>query len=789
MNRFLRKGNRAVIFTVLFSMIAALLGVTGQVQAAPEESGILLNASVGYQGNMKQNEWYPARFTLTNTTDADLKGELVISYLIANTQTSSDIVIPAVLPKGTAIELTASIPGELLNQNNNQIRFFKDSFKSGKTVPIIGNDFINARTTNTNTIGVISRDPDTLNFMPSLNQRGFDIAVIPIEEKELPTDPVLLNTIDTLVINDMATASWDEHKIKAIQDWVRLGGTLVLSGGVGYSKTAEGFKQITPLEAMGTTKLSSVSSLVNAGGAALKLDSPMTVSTGTITDGKAVLAENGLPLAVSRMIGFGSVIYVAFDPSLQPMSTWSGSAVLWASMLQKTLTPIQPGSINVSNEMYWNMNNLIDQFPSIKPPNFTLLLLMFVGYMIIVAPVLYLILVKADCREWSWWLIPTLSVITGIAIFFFGAEDKRNISSHSIEIIELTGRGEAVRSGATAVFMPTGGTVKAEFDEKVNIKTYSANFQNAALALDGKEQVIMENDGTSMIWRSVPYWSTRKVWLERRMMDSEPGQLTLAYKQSKNEIEVTAKNDTSTDLTHVALLINGQSLLFGDLKKGESGKTIIKNGIGSFSGYYSYGDKIFPYPSNRTKDDFYRQRQLVDNYVNRNNGGILAPSPVIVGFSIDHDQSYKVNGKNVRSDNLKLWTQKLEPSFVDGNRAIVPAGLVNPIIKQNSMQRLENYGNGTYSMSDGELIFEYQLPNSGHVRYDKLDIIFNNGIPNTIMTVAAWNDKTGKWTEIKDAIAAPGEYLIDNEILRMKVTAAGSIDMNLPLIAMEGEVQ
>ncbi|WP_419873180.1 DUF7408 domain-containing protein [Candidatus Pristimantibacillus sp. PTI5] len=788
MKRILGNGNRAVKFTVLFSMIIAFLGMAGHVQAAPDQSGISLKASVGYQGYMKQNEWYPARFTLTNTTDEDLKGELVISFLMMNLQTSSDIVIPAELPKGTAIELTASIPGELLNQNNNQIRFFKDSFKSGKTVPIIGNDYISVRTANTNTIGVISRDPDTLNFMPSLNQRGYDIAVLPIEEKELPTDPILWDSIDVLVINDMATASWDENKIIAIQDWVRQGGTLVLSGGAGYSKTAEAFIQIAPVEATGTTNLTSVSSLVSAGGAALKLDTPMSISSVKITDGKTVLAENGLPLAVTRPVGFGSVIYVAFDPSLAPMSTWSGSAVLWASLFQKTLTPVQPGSMNVSNEMYWNMNHLIDQFPSIKPPDFMFLLLMFVGYMIIVAPVLYLILAKADRREWSWWLIPSLSVVMGMVIFFFGAEDKRNISAHTIELIELTGRGEAVHSGATAVFMPTGGTVKAEFDEKVNIKTYQSSSQSAALALDGKQQVVTETGGTSMIWRSVPYWSTRKAWLERRMMDSDPGQLTLAYKQLKNEIEVTAKNDTTTDLTHVSLLINGQSLLFGDLKQGESGKTSIKNGVGSFSGYYSYGDTIFPYPSNRVKDDFYRQRQLVDNYVNRNNGGILPPSPVIIGFSIDHDESYKVNGKNIRFDNLKLWAQKLETSFIDGNRVIVPAGLVNPMIKENRMQRLENYGNGTYSMSDGELVIEYQLGQSEQVTYDKLDIFFNNGAPNSIATVTAWNDKTGKWTEIKDAVASPGEYLINNQTLRMKITAAGSIDMNLPLIAMEGEV-
>lgn len=276
--------------------------------------------------------------------------------------------------------------------------------------------------------------------------------------------------------------------------------------------------------------------------------------------------------------------------------------------------------------MKWNIESIIDEFPSIKPPNFMLLMWMFIGYMIIVAPVLYIILAKADRREWSWWLIPAFSVITGFAIFFFGAEDKRNLSAHTIEIIELTGQGDAVRSGATAVFIPTGGTVTAEFDKRVNLSFYTNYNQNGNQNMDDKTQLISENDSTTVLWRSVPYWSTRKLWIEKQTMSSDTGQLTLAYKQIRHAIEVTATNNTTTNLTNVSMLINGQAQLFGDLKVGESGQTTITTSTVNQSGYFPYGQMMFPNPTNRGNDGYNRERQLVDSFGNRNNGGIVRRS-------------------------------------------------------------------------------------------------------------------------------------------------------------------
>lgn len=126
-NRFLIRTLRKTSFAIILCMLAVIIGVCGRVEAVTEESGIKLEINAGYQGSIKPNEWFPARLLLTNNTGEDLKGEIVISIFGTGIRTMSDIVIPAEIPMGSAVEYTASVPGEELHKDNNKIRFYKRS--------------------------------------------------------------------------------------------------------------------------------------------------------------------------------------------------------------------------------------------------------------------------------------------------------------------------------------------------------------------------------------------------------------------------------------------------------------------------------------------------------------------------------------------------------------------------------------------------------------------------------------------------------------------------------------
>ncbi len=792
MNLLNKRLMRFTMFVVVCGLLAAMALQTGSTAiAAPQTEGIAIQTSVGYQGTVNQNEWYPVRFKLINQTGEDVKGELVLTAVSSMSNTSVDYVASAELPMNTEVELTIPVPGDSLSKNTSKIRFFNNSIKDGKTIPIIGNDYIETRVSSSYTIGVISRDPDTLNFMPSLNQRGYDITVIPIVEDELPREGILLETLNTIVINDMATSNWKPEQVNAIKDWVIQGGTLVLSGGAGYSKTSQAFQEIAPVTAGGTTELTSTTALTSYSGTALENADSITVSTGQLNEAQSLLEENGTELAASRKVGLGTVIYVAFDPSLAPLATWAGSASLWSKLLQGSLSPLTQGMVNVSDNMFWEYSNLIDQFPSVKAPEFLLLLVMFVIYMIIVAPVLYIILAKSDRREWAWWLIPSVSIVTGVIIFYFGAADKREMNAHTIEIVELTGQGDAVKSGATGIFVPNGGNMKLAYDEERHMIPYPSDNQTSMggnLALNNNTQLQIAEGSSSVLWRSVPYWSTRKTLLDKQTIRNEAGQLELAYSNTNGRVEVKVTNKTASDLTSVSLIMNGSVQRIGDLKIGESGTVALPSTANSQLGYYPYGDMVFPVTSgyNGTDIEYSRERELVNMYMNRNNSGLAMGSPLIVGFSIDHDPHYKVNGDKVKADNLTMWVQQLGEVTLAGNRIQVPVGIIQPIITDNGLQRMDHYGNGMIGVGSGELQFEYTVPNAKGVKYDKLEISYNSQYASANGVWSIWNEVSQQWEDATMLASDVAEYMVNEQSIRMKLTVTSDMETALPQIALEG---
>ena len=62
-------------------------------------------------------------------------------------------------------------------------------------------------------------------------------------------------------------------------------------------------------------------------------------------------------------------------------------------------------------------------FPSFKV-SAPLIFGIIIFYIILIIPVLYFILKRKDKREYAWWIIPVVALLTSIAIFGYGAKDR-----------------------------------------------------------------------------------------------------------------------------------------------------------------------------------------------------------------------------------------------------------------------------------------------------------------------------------------------------------------------------
>ena len=503
-------------------------------------------------------------------------------------------------------------------------------------------------------MAVLSDDPDTMNFMNVLNGKGSSVNVFPLKDASVPTDAMLLNGLDVIVMNNYASDTLSEPQQKAITDWVNGGGTLVLAGGAGYAKTAAPFAEISPVAANGTTTVNSLDELEKLGGKPLKLDGPITISTAKAVEGAQIgIAADGQPLFASKGYGQGSVQYAAYDLAMEPVSSWAGHPDAWASVLRNNLPMMNSQNGMYYNSLMDNLNYVLEYFPSLKMPSFTLLLWMLIIYAVVVAPLLYYILKKADKREWAWFLIPIIAVIASASVYAVGSSDKTRELAHTINLIELNGQGDAVKSTASAFFTPRSGNYALEFGENTYLKTG----QSEHVWRNRREQEFcpgragVHDAGAS---GHVPMVVGQGMGGPSGYGgDGASGHGFKAGCQRGLNGEIT--NDTINDLTEVVLVVGGSAYKLGDIKKGEAAaipqdpKQIIKFTGGDLSGM------LYPYSQNDPKQ---RERDILSNY--GYSKGMVNKDAYILGWSKDHLTNYTLKGAEVDSDQLNFWIQPVE---------------------------------------------------------------------------------------------------------------------------------
>ncbi|WP_194544395.1 DUF7408 domain-containing protein [Paenibacillus sp. JZ16] len=774
---------------MLLPMVALLIVASlsfsfpaGNVYADGAKIGI--QSEMGYQGKIKHDKWNPLKLTLTS--DRDISGDVVVqiqNYNGFGYQTS--YVQQVDLPKDTPKEVVIGIPGAVLNKDNNQILFYEGSYTKGKQIPFAsGKNYVQASPYQGALIAVLSDDPDTMNFMNVLNGKGNSVNVFPLKNASVPSDGMLLNGLDVIVINNFASDTLSEPQRKAITDWVNGGGTLILAGGAGYAKTAAPFADITPVAADGTTTVHSLAELEKLGGKPLKLDGAFTISTAKAVEGAQIGIEaDGQPLFASKAYGQGSVQYAAYDLAMEPVSSWAGHPDAWASILRNNLP-----MVGAQNGMYYNslmdsLNYVLEYFPSLKMPSFTLLLWMLIIYAVVVAPLLYYILKKADKREWAWFLIPIIAVIASGSVYVVGSSDKTRELAHTINLIELNGQGDAVKSTASAFFTPRSGNYALEFPENTYLKTGQSQTRFGGMG-ENKSFVRVEQASTTLELRDMSQWSLAKVWVDRQGTE-EMGRLGMDLKlDAKGELNGKVTNDTINDLTEVVLVVGGKAYKLGDIKKGDAAsvpqdpKQIIKFTGGDLSGM------LYPYSQNDPKQ---RERDILSQYGYSNR--MVNRDAYILGWSKDHLTNYTLKGAEVDSDQLNFWIQPVEMDWGLNGEINIPYGFLSPEISQVNAPMFGVYPHGV-EMGQGSLIAEFPLISEGNVKYSELSVKgtkFNNNV-----TMEIWNSKKSAWEPVTDAnnvftiTKNPEQYIVGNRI-RFMITAKDQTNFMMPELSVKGE--
>ncbi|MBP1153794.1 MULTISPECIES: hypothetical protein [unclassified Paenibacillus] len=786
------------LLPLLLALCVAIQALAGTVGAAPVSSGVELQIQAGIDGKTKEGRWFPVKFTLTSPSE-DISGDLVVQMVNPSGGKDITYVKHIELPKQSTKSVWMSLPGMALNNRNNVVKLYQGSSDGGTLVPIAkGNDYIETTVMRSTQVGVLARDPDTLNFLSLLNTQGYDVSVSHLDIADLPTETMMLDSLDVIAMNDVASDQLGPEQVQAIHGWVARGGSLILAGGAGYSKTAKAFESLSPVTYQGTASLSQLTSFESLAAKELKLTEPFTVSSAAVKSGDVLAQEGQVPLLVQREVEKGRVWYVGYDLALQPLASWTGNAVLWEQVLQPQLVASNPknGGQNHMMNRYWDLQYILDFFPSMNPPSFFLLLTLFLVYVLLAAPLLYILLKKMDKREWAWVVIPVLSIVSSLGIFAAGASDKSSIMTHTLNTLELSGSGQGTRSAATAVFVPSGGTYELQLPKSAQVVSFNdrrgSMNQNGQLAGTTDQYLFMEPEATRLAWTDVPYWSVRKALIEHA--ESEPlGKFEVVASINNNGIKGEVTNQTKSDLTNVNVFYNRQLFAIGDLKAGE--KRAISGSVNTMpQGYVDYGQIMFPFTHHARQDEFNRERQMVNSYMNRLGNAGKGGEAMVIGWSKDEESLYQVNGKKTQSDQLNMWVQEVEFQVVQGDQISIPYGYLNPSMVQNNLQQMHTEPDGNMYVSSGDFTFEYKLPVIQGAEYDTLRIQSVGALP-PFLSLQIWNETKKDWDPL-DLRAVfvlqdgrQNDVLIGGRTIRLKATVMQDLGFRYPQVALEGKVK
>ena len=132
---------------------------------------------------------------------------------------------------------------------------------------------------------------------------------------------------------------------------------------------------------------------------------------------KSFLHPHTTPLIVQTHQEQGTIIYLAFDPTLEPILGWQGVGLLWNSLLLRSLgdqllphSGISPGLGSSTQQVQPILANRMSGFlqsllPSTIPPPWRTLGILLLCYLLVLGPVRFLLVKRLKGRYWSWRII------------------------------------------------------------------------------------------------------------------------------------------------------------------------------------------------------------------------------------------------------------------------------------------------------------------------------------------------------------------------------------------------
>ncbi|RMF53304.1 MAG: hypothetical protein D6749_02650 [Chloroflexota bacterium] len=566
----------AAAFCLLTALVlivsGAPLGVSAQ---AP--SGVSLSVEAGYDGYFRSGHWTPLRVTASNN-GADILGTLRVTASDAINQPTDAYAITLDLPRQSSKQFFVYIP---LSGQTQQVRL--ELLTAERVVAMLTRDVRPVRA-NDVLFAVITESPrggvDLRNFRNGLG----DTFQANWRVENVPRIGEALRGLDALILTDADTGNLSLEQRRAIEDWVLAGGHLIVTGGPNWQKTQVGVTSLLPMQPSGTLTLTSLPSVAAFAGVADSLTtfdgSPIIVASGVLLpDAEVLIAESGTPILVRRKLGGGMVDYLALDPSLEPFQSWANRGQFWFTLL--TTATMRPswanGVVNTEQAIV-----AADFIKGLRLPDVLQLGLFLLAYVVVIGPLNYLILRQLKRREWAWFTIPLIVVVTSVLYYVtgFSLRGTQAIINRMAVVQVWQGSERAQVDGVVGVLAPRRSVYSLAAAEGMTLRTLTTEaFGNIGLPRNltiYEDGAYVARDfpieaGTTQAFALSGYVDVKPIEGEAILQLTGGGIVPNIDGQAANvRIQVSLTNTSGLTLNDAVLLAAGGARPLGTVRAGQS---------------------------------------------------------------------------------------------------------------------------------------------------------------------------------------------------------------------------
>lgn len=749
------------------ALLASLLFGTGAGEAAGE---LKMTVRPGLDGVVKLGAWFPVEVLVANV-GPDVTGEIQIQVdgvdnrgafnrppviygapAVLPRQSNKRFVLEVFLP-GPVEKLTAKLvaDGNVLAQTDAPI----DRLGQGEIL-----------------CGVLAGNRTMLDFLPGVEMAGRQrrVRLAKLELADLPPSPQLLSSLDCMVVSNVSLAGLPDLQKEALYSWTAAGGLLIVAGGPGWQKTVAGLpKELMPVEVTGTVPLRSARSLEQFFGEPIEDPGPWLAAEARPTDGAVVVAEGGVPLLVAARRGQGAVFFIAFDPSLEPLRSWRGSAQLWRYMIGYVPAQLQMPSNLIRQYPGWGRppRNAISDLSPFRPPAAETLPWVLLLYALAIGPVSYLALRRLGRLEWSLWLVPLLTA--GAVVAAFGTARSGSESDVLFNKITLVRSWDSGADGYSRTYVGAFSPRQGSYDVEIGGRDGPADALVSSLfyPFPAATGTPTPGSGAMRVQRS-DTTALKSYELGARALGvfqidaPVPGDGTVASQLTLGAtgLSGTISNKTRGKISNAALVVGQDVVRLGDLVAGETRQVAVPVGEGSPIGYVDFSHaarQLYPDPSVATpvSNAEMMRRDIIDSAFNSSFSfaSRVDVSPVsLVGWLERSPLRLQTRNARVAELDRTLMIAGLSVDPQPGEDLTIPTSLIE---RRNLVAGSGRVTQNAMVVSAGEtLLFEYGLP----ARPDKfvlesIVLDLNGSIPGNVrladVTQAAVYDwPAAEWREL-----------------------------------------